>query len=100
QFPTVADYLLNIDFDRTAYQWAQYTKLSSRFKINLRHLFCELEFGVRVDNAPLLKAVEFLQRVLREGKSPQQIPPQDFPQRFIAQAHRPYLYQDAENLRG
>lgn len=100
QFPTVADYLLNIDFDRTAYQWAQYTKLSSRFKINLRHLFCELEFGVRVDNAPLLKAVDFLQRVLREGKSPQQIPPQDFPQRFIAQVHRPYLYQDAENLRG
>jgi TnpA family transposase len=100
QFPTVSDYLLKIDFDRAAYQWAQYTKLSSRFKLNLRHLFCELEFGVRVDNAPLIKAVEFLQAVLRGGKSPRQIPPENFPQHFIAQVHRPYLYQDAENLRG
>jgi hypothetical protein len=40
QFPAVADHLRNIAFDKTAYQWSQYTQLSRAFKRNLRHLFC------------------------------------------------------------
>lgn len=100
QIPPVSDYLRKIGFDKTAYQWLEYTKLSSRFKLNLRHLFCELEFGVRVGDAPLLKAVEFLQGILRAEKSPRQVPPESFPQEFISKADRPYLYDNAENLRG
>lgn len=97
QFPVVADYLRNISFDKAAYQWSYYTQLSHTFKRNLRHLFCELDFAGRVEDAPLLEGVMFLQRLLREHKSPRQTDLALFPTALIPKAQWPYLYADPEN---
>jgi hypothetical protein len=36
RFPLVADYLRDVTFDKTAFEWSYYTKLSPTFKRNLR----------------------------------------------------------------
>ena len=43
-FPLVSDYMQNIEFDKTAFEWSYYGKLQYKFKLNLRHLFCNLDF--------------------------------------------------------
>jgi hypothetical protein len=55
RFPVVSNYMRNIEFDKTGFEWAHYAKLSRTYKRNLRHLFTELEFSGRVENHPLLK---------------------------------------------
>jgi len=96
QFPIVANYLRNIAFDKAAYEWAYYTTLSHQFKRNLRHLFCELDFAGRVEDAPLLEAVRFLQALLREGKSPRQTKPSLFPIEIIPKGLQRYLFSGNE----
>lgn len=91
----VADYLRNIAFDKTAFEWSYYTTLSHRFKRNLRHLFCELDLAGRMENAPLLEAATFLQELLREGKSPRQTSPALFPTALIPKSLQRYLIADA-----
>lgn len=95
QFPIVANYLRNIAFDRTGFEWAYYTTLSHQFKRNLRHLFCELDFAGRVEEAPLLNAVLVLQDLLRSGKSPRQVKPSLFPSEVIPKSLQRYLIVDA-----
>jgi TnpA family transposase len=97
QFPIVANYLRNIAFDKAAYEWAYYTTLSHQFKRNLRHLFCELDFAGRVEDAPLLEAVKFLQTLLREGKSPRQTKPSLFPAEVIPKGLQLYLFTRGES---
>lgn len=97
RFPAVADYLRNVAFDKTAFQWSHYTTLSRTFKRNLRHLFCELDFGGRVEDAPLLDAVTFLQGLLRAGKSPRQTNPALFPTAMIPKSLQRYLYSEADD---
>src|SRR5450631_799744 len=92
RFPLVSDYMRNIEFDKTGFEWSHYAKLSRAFKRNLRHLFTELEFSGRVENHALLKAVAFLQDLLRHGKSPRQAKPTDFPVAFIPKSLKPYLF--------
>ena len=95
-FATVADYLRNIAFDKTIFQWSYYSSLSLTFKRNLRHLFCELDFAGRVEDAPLLEAVTFLQGLLREGKSPRQTKQKLFPRTVIPKSLQRYLLVEAE----
>ena len=38
-FPLVSDYMRNIEFDKTAFEWSYYGKLQHKFKLNLWHLF-------------------------------------------------------------
>ncbi len=61
RFPAVSDYMRNIAFDKTGFEWSYYTTLSSTFKRNLRHLFSDLDFVGRVADAPLLEGIVFLQ---------------------------------------
>ena len=68
----------NLAFDKTALEWSCYGKLSHAFKRNLRHLFTDLDFSGRVEDAPLLEAVTFLQSLLRQGEAPRQIDPSAF----------------------
>jgi hypothetical protein len=56
RFPLVANYMRSIAFDKTAFEWSYYGKLSHAFKRNLRQLFADLEFSGRVEDAPLLEA--------------------------------------------
>jgi TnpA family transposase len=100
QFSTVSDYLRKMEFDKVAYQWAHYTRLSHAIKRNVRHVFCELNFGGRVEDAPLLEAVTFLQKLLRDGQSPRQVKPEAFPQRMIPKTLRPYLYAAGDTVEG
>ena len=96
RFPQVADYMRNIEFDKTAFEWSFYGTLQHKFKLNLRHLFCNLDFAGMIDDAPLLEAVAFLQDVLRQDKSPRQAQPADFPTGVIAKALQRYMYTVAE----
>lgn len=90
--PLVANYMRNIAFDKVGFQWAFYTQLSSTFKKNLRHMFTDLDFAGRVENAPLMTAVEFLQKHLRLGHTPRQIDPAKFPVELIPKKLRAYLF--------
>jgi TnpA family transposase len=92
RFSQVADYLRRVEFDQTAFEWSYYTTLSSAFKRNLRHVFAELDFAGRVEDAPLLDAVVFLQNLRRQDKSPRQAKRDTFPTTFIPKRLRRYLY--------
>ena len=92
QFSLVADYMRNIAFDKLGFQWAYYTTLSMAFKRNLRQLFIDLSFEGRVEHAPLMAAVEFLQGHLLQGRSLRQISPDAFPTELISKKLRRYLY--------
>lgn len=92
RFPLVTDYLRNIAFDKLGCEWSSYTKLSPTFKRNLRHLFSELDFAGRVEDAPLLEAVACLQGLLRRGQSPRQTNPSIFPTTVIPKSVQRYLF--------
>jgi len=94
-FSQVSDYMRNIGFDKTAFEWSYYDTLQHKFKLNLRHLFCNLDFAGLIDDAPLLEAVAFLQEVLRLGKSPRQVKRADFPTGVIAKGVQRYMYTTA-----
>ena len=72
------------------------TTLSPTFKRNLRHLFAELDFAGRVEDAPLLEAVACLQGLLRRGQSPRQTNPAVFPTTVIPKSMQRYLFTKAE----
>jgi TnpA family transposase len=92
QFEPVSGYLRNVAFDRAALEWAHYTTLSAKIKRNLRHLFCELEFSGRIEDAPLLDSIAFLQDLLRNGRSLRQANPATFPVALIPKHLERYLY--------
>ncbi len=92
RFTLVANYLSSIAFDKTAFEWSYYGKLSHAFKRNLRHLFADLDVSGRVEDAPLLEAVAFLQALLRQGKVPRQNDPSAFPVSIIPAGLRRYLF--------
>jgi TnpA family transposase len=92
RFSLVANYLSRSAFDQTAFEWSYYGKLSHAFKRNLRHLFADLEVAGRVEDAPLLEAVAFLQALLRQGKAPRQTDPSAFPVAIIPAGLRRYLF--------
>ena len=92
RFPIVSNYMCNIEFNKVGFEWSHYTKLSSTFKRNLRQLFSNLDFAGRVEDAPLLEAVVFLQDLLRQGKSPRQTNPSLFPITIISKSLQCYLF--------
>ncbi|CAH2784349.1 MAG: hypothetical protein PPHEESC_1887 [uncultured Paraburkholderia sp.] len=55
-------------------------------------LFCELEFSGRIEDAPLLEAIAFLQDLLRNGRSLRQVKPATFPVALIPKNLQRYLY--------
>ena len=85
-----------IDFDTTAFEWSFYGTLHAKFKLNLRHLFSNLDFAGLAEDAPLLQAVAFLQEILRHGRSPRQMNPADFPTGIIAENIQRCMYTEAE----
>ncbi len=96
RFGQVSEYMRKIEFDKAAFEWSFYGKLHAKFKLNLRHLFANLDFAGLVGDAPLLEAVTFLQEILRHGRSPRQMNPSDFPTGIIARNVQRYMYIEAE----
>jgi TnpA family transposase len=92
QFEPVSNYMRNVAFDKASFEWSHYTTLSPTIKRNLRHLFSELDFAGRVEDAPLLEAIDFLQARLRNGKSPRQSNPAAFPVALIPKNLQRYFY--------
>jgi TnpA family transposase len=92
QFPTVSQYMGRMAFDKTAYEWQYYTRLSLTFKRNLRHLFSDIAFAGRVEETPLMEAVAFLQGLLRQDKAPRQAPASTFPLAVIPKSLQRYLW--------
>ncbi len=92
RFVMVSDYMCNVDFDKTRWEWNYYTSLSLTFKRNLRHLFTDLDFGGRVEDAPLLEGVVFLQSQLRQDKSLRQVNSSLFPTAVIPKKLQRYLF--------
>ena len=92
RFAVVSDYMRNVDFDKPHWEWNYYASLSLTFKRNLRHLFADLDFGGRVEDAPLLEGVVFLQGQLRQDKSLRQVTPALFPTAIISNKLQRYLF--------
>jgi hypothetical protein len=92
RFEPVSRYMREVTFDRTGFEWSYYTALSHTIKRNVRHLFADLDFAGRIEDAPLLEAVNFLQNLLRGGKSPRQCKPSAFPTAFIPKPLQIHVY--------
>jgi len=95
-FMNVTNYLRNVAFDKLAYEWDCYAKLAQRIKIHLRHLFCELEFAGRLEDAPLLESVILLQDLLRSKKSLRQADVNAFTTALIPKHLKRYLFCKTE----
>jgi TnpA family transposase len=95
RFAQVSEYMRKIEFDKSAFEWAYYGTLNYKFKLNLRHLFCSLDFAGLIEDAPLLEAVAFLQKLLHQSKSLRQANPADFPTGIFAKGVQRYMYTEA-----
>jgi hypothetical protein len=95
RFAQVSEYMRKIEFDKTSFEWSFYGTLHAKFKLNLRHLFSNLDFAGLVEDAPLLEAVAFLQEILRHGRSPRQMSAANFPTGIIAKSVQRYMYTEA-----
>jgi len=93
RFESVSQYMRNVNFDKAGFEWSHYTALSHAIKRNLRHLFAELAVAGRVEDAPLLEAVVFLQACLRTETSLRQRNLSSFPTAFIPKTLKPHLYR-------
>ena len=60
-------------------------------------MFSDLDFAGRVEDSPLLEAIEFLQNLLRTDKSPRQTDPSLFPTEIIPKGLRRYLFRKEGN---
>jgi len=63
------DYLRNITFDKTSFEWSYYASLSPTFKRNLRQLFTDLAFAAEWRMRRCWRRSPSCQDLLRQGKS-------------------------------
>ena len=56
-------------FDETAFQWDHLDGLAPQFKRHLRPVLLAVDFAAVAPHDPFLEAVQFLQTVLRQGRS-------------------------------
>ena len=94
-FPSVTNYLRNVAFDKLDYEWSHFTKLSPTIKRNLRHLFCDLDFAGRLEDAPLVRAISVMQALLRQNKSLRQADSSKFPEAVIPLVLKKHLYVES-----
>lgn len=93
-FKDVSNYLRNVAFDQLSHEWDYLSKISMTIKRNLRHLFCELNFSGRVEEAPLANAITVLQELLGQDISLQKVDLALFPTALIPKSHKRYLYRN------
>ena len=94
-FPSVSNYLRNVAFDKLDYEWNYFTKLSATIKRNLRHLFCDIDFAGRLEDAPLVRAISAMQTLLRQNKSLRQADSTKFPEAVIPLSLKKHLYVES-----
>jgi TnpA family transposase len=82
-------------FDETAFQWDHLDGLAPQFKRHLRPVLLAVDFAAVAPHDPFLEAVQFLQTVLRQGRSLRQQSAATFPLRWIPVKMKRYLYAQA-----
>jgi len=89
----MADHMAtNARFDETAFQWEHMDKLAHKFKRHLRPILLGVDFAVSLANDPLMEAINFLKAAFQKGKPLGQYPVETFPNRFIPETVKRYLY--------
>lgn len=89
----IVDYIAtNARFDEAAFQWEHVDRLAPQFKRHLRAILLAVDFAASSVHAPLIEAVHFLKAAFRKGRSLGHYPPGRFPNRFIPDSIKRYLY--------
>ena len=94
-FHSVSSFLRNVAFDKLDYEWTYFTMQSPTIKLNLRHLFCDIDFAGRLENAPLVTAISVMQDQLRQSKSLRKADSAKFPEAVIPAVLKKHLYVES-----
>ena len=90
----VADYIENkAMFDDTEFRWEYIQTISKKFKLHLRHIILNVEFGSTAKKSHLLEAVNKLKQSLSKGKG-LKADLFEFKESFIPKKMHKYLYLD------
>jgi len=85
-------------FDETAFQWEHLDAVAQQVKRQLRPLLVSVDWAAVSSSAPLLEAVHFLQSAFHQGRPLSQYAPSAFPQRFIPESAKGYVYTADQSL--
>ena len=94
-FSSVSNFLRNVAFDKLDYEWTYFTMQSPTIKLNLRHLFCDIDFAGRLENAPLVTAISVMQGQLRQNKSLRKADASKFPEAVIPAVLKKHMYVES-----
>jgi hypothetical protein len=98
---TIADQIVtNAKLDEVAFRWEHIDQLARQFKRSLRSIFLMVDFAAPSSHDPLIEAVHFMKRAFKKNKPLGQYPSDAFPQQFIPNGMKRYIYpQDASGQR-
>ena len=85
-------------FDEAAFQWEHLDEVAQQFKRQLRPLLLSVDWTAVSGYAPLLEAVHFLQSAFHKGRPLSQYALSTFPQRFIPNSAKGYVYGADQRL--
>ena len=90
----VADHIsTDVKFDETAFQWAHIDELAPQFKRHLRPMNASVDWAASAGYSAIIEASDFLKSAFSRGRSLGQYATQSFPQRFIPDTAKRYLYE-------
>lgn len=91
---TLADQIVtNTKFDEMAFQWEHIDTLANRFKRYLRPILLMVDFAALLTYDPLMEAIHFIKQAFIKNKSLRQYSSDSFPDQFIPEGIKRYLYQ-------
>ncbi|MDV3450590.1 Tn3 family transposase [Bacillus safensis] len=98
---TIADQIVtNTKLDEVAFRWEHIDQLALQFKRSLRSIFLLVDFAAPSPHDPLIEAVHFMKRAFKKNKPLGQYPYDAFPQQFIPDGMKRYIYpQDSSGQR-
>ena len=94
QIDFVADHIsTDVTFDETAFQWAHIDVLAPQFKRHLRPINASVDWAASAGDSAIIEASDFLKSTFSRGRSLGQYATKSFPQRFIPDTAKRYLYE-------
>lgn len=94
QIDFVADHITtDVKFDETAFQWAHIDDLAPQFKRHLRPINASVDWAASAGHSAVIEATDFLKSAFSRGHSLGQYASKSFPQRFIPDSAKRYLYE-------
>lgn len=90
----IADQIVtNTKLDEVAFRWGHIDQLSRQFKRSLRSVFLMVDFVAASAHDPLIEAVYFMKQAFMKNKPLGKYPSDAFPQQFIPDGMKRYIYQ-------